>query len=110
MIAHLLSVIGGEDDQRIVPASGLFQKVEETAQRRINLAHQTVVDGLEPAHFLVVAARPILAPRELIGEPGMLGRLVLRRAQARKAGHGHRVVHGIVWFRGDERRMRTQNR
>src|SRR6185437_13842463 len=60
--------------------------------------------------FLFVGAGPEVAARQLMRQPGMLGRLVVRRREAREAGNGGRIVQGIVAFGRNERRMRPQDR
>ena len=57
MIARLLAVIAGEDDQRVVPLAGLLQVVEDAAELVVDLAHQAAIGGAHLRHLLLAHRR-----------------------------------------------------
>ena len=110
VVAHLLAVIGGEYDQRAVPSANGFQMGKEPPELIVDLAHEAVIDGLEPAQFLVVAGGEKEFSGELIGEPRMDLAFLIRARQALRRGNVLRIVERIIGLGGEPRRMRPQKR
>jgi len=53
MVAHLLGVIAGENDQGIVALSGLVQPAQYPADVFVDFLHQAVIGGAGLSHLLL---------------------------------------------------------
>ena len=99
-----------KDDERRIPASRFLQKPNQSSKFRIDPAHQSVVNRLQPPEPLLVVGRSINLAGKLMREPRMLTGFIFRRGQAREARHLRGIVHRVVRLGRDERRMRPQER
>ena len=108
MVAHLLAVVGGENDHRPVPAAALLEVGDEAAYLLIDQRHQPVIDRLQPAEFLFIRRCAVELFGKLLREPGVLPAFAQRRVRPRKARHVGGVIHGVEGFGCDEGWMRTQ--
>src|SRR3546814_6327063 len=57
MVAELLAMVAGEDDQGVVPLAGLLQEVEDAAEMVVDLGHQPEIGGAHHPHRLFVHGR-----------------------------------------------------
>ena len=117
MVAELLAVIAGEDDQCAVPLPALLQVVEHAAELVVDLAHQAAIGGAHLRHlgFAHRRAQPLAVLEEarlvdvvdVVGEQRMLLGLGGRARRTHHLGHVLRPIHRMVRRRRDERRMRA---
>src|SRR5277367_1151943 len=110
MVANLLTVIRSKDDESRVPAPGLLQKPNEPSNLRVNPAHESVVNRLQPPESLLIVGRPEEPARQLMREPRMLPRFIFRRSETRELRHLRGIVHRIVRLGRDKRWMRSKQR
>lgn len=116
MVAELLAMVAGEEDQRVLPLPRLLQEGEDLAEVIVDLRHQGAIGR---AHLADLGVAQILgealgvleeaAAADMVDvevEQWMLPRLFGRRGGADRRGHVGRVVHRIVRRRRDELRMR----
>src|SRR5271163_4479716 len=103
-------MIRSDDDERRIPAPGLLQKPNQSANFRVNTADESVVNGLQPSKSLVVVWSLEDSALKLMREPWMLTCLVLRRGPARETRHERGIVHRVVGRGCDPRRMRAEQR
>ncbi len=117
MVAQLLAVIAGEDDQRVVPLPALLQVVEDAAELVVDLAHQAAVGGAHLRHLLfghlraqclaVLEEARLVDGVDVVAEQRMLLGLLRRAGRAHDLGHVLGPVHIVIGRRRDEGRMRT---
>src|SRR5277367_66892 len=108
MVANLLTVIRSKDDESRVPAPRLLQKSNEPSNLRVNPAHESVVNRLQPPESLLIVGRPEHTSRQLMREPRMLTRFIFGRRETRESRHLRGIVHRIVGLGRDKRWMRPE--
>ncbi len=119
MVAHHLGMVGGEDDDRVVPGAGCLDRCPDAAELRVDLRDHAVVDRAD-----LRGTRPRPKSRTLPFAPGRKFRLSSAwRARSRdrdglaassrqspprrKAGPSAGSYMRVVGFRHDEGRMRA---
>src|ERR1700733_13132174 len=105
MVADLLAVIRSKYNERRVPAPRFLEKSNEPSNLRVNPAHESVVNRLQPPKSLLIVGRPENPTRQLMRKPRMLPRFIFGRHETRQPRHLRGIVHRIVRFRRDERWM-----
>ena len=119
VIAELLAVIGGEDDERAVVCPARLEMVDEATNLGVNLAHHAVVSRPQLARIGLAEQQIIgrggadgeaaaLLVANVVGEPGVLFGLVVRARRPHRRWHVGRIVERVVGLGRDERRMRRQ--
>src|SRR5260221_8509798 len=118
MVAELLAVIGGDDDQGSLVSAAFAQSSEEAAELVVDLADHAVIGRPQLVQRAVIeraeqrlsllGQRRRMDRRQVIGEPGVLRRFLLEVSGAAKRRHGGGVVHCIVRLLRDEWRGRAQ--
>ena len=117
MIAQLLAVIAGEDDQGVVPLPGLLQVVEDAAELVVDLAHQAAIGGAHLGHLLLAHRRAqrlavleetrLVDVVDIVAEQRVLPRLLLGARRAHHPGHVLGPIHRVIGRRRDVGRMRA---
>ena len=116
VIAQLLAVIAGEDDQRVFPLPGLLEVVEDAAELLVDLAHQAIVGRAHLAHLglahraaqalAVLEEARLLDVLDVVAQQRMLPRFFSRARRAYRRRHVGGIVHRVIRRGRDEGRMR----
>ena len=119
MIAKLLAVITGEDNQRVVILPGLFEIPDDAPKVVVNFADQAIIRRAHGLHLgdRHGTAKPLPMRKKLrlfdrpqiMRQQGMLLRLNLRRRGAAGWGSLRRIVQRIVGCWSNERRVRSDS-
>ena len=108
VIAELLAVIGGENDQRLLPVAAFFQHLEQAAEVIVDLADQAeIID-----HVLLGLADRIRRAKAAVVDEKLHQRMQMHLVGGIPAPRWQRhvggIVEGIVGFGCSEGRMRAQ--
>ena len=117
VVAKLLAVVGGEDDQRVLHLVGFLQMVEHAADLVVDLGNHAAIGGAHLGHrrFVHAGNHALGAGEEarlagvvqVVAEQRMLRRLGLGRGRAHRAGHVLGLVHVVIGRADHEGRVRA---
>ena len=117
MVAELLAVVAGQDDEGVVVLAGLAQERDHPAHVVVDLGDQAVVGRAHRPHLVLGHRRAeamavaeelrLLDRAHVVGEERVLATLRVGRGRAHGRGHVGRIVADVIRRRRDEGRVRA---